>query len=122
MSRRRRLLLADRALRDIEEIEDYSKERWGDQTASRFLDDLQAALERLREHPELLRQEEGFQASGFYRVNKHLLVCDLSGRALIVLTVLHGAMDTAARLAELEPELTLEVQILHRKLHSKRRV
>lgn len=66
-----KLLLTQRALRDFVDIEAYSTEQWGKRTANRYLSDLEAGLERIRENPELLRSEEGFHASlRFYSVSR----------------------------------------------------
>ena len=51
-----KLLLTQRALRDFAEIESYSIEQRGKRTASRYVSDLEAGLERIRENPELLHE------------------------------------------------------------------
>ncbi len=69
-----------------------------------------------------MRPEEGFHAElSFYRVNKHLLVCDVSPNAVILLTVIHASRDIPSRLAELQPTLVNEVELLHRQLQDTRR-
>ena len=123
LSRRRRndkaaLVLTERAISDLREVERYSTARWGSKATDKYLDDLAAALDRISENPDLLRREPGL-ATGlyFYRVRKHVLVCDYRDRAVVVLAIVHTAMDLAARLAELEPRLSAEAGILHEKLH-----
>ncbi len=62
----------------------------------------------------MLREEPAFHDSlKFYRVAKHLLVCEtgIEGR-IIVIAVIHASMDIPARLAEIEPKLALEVEFL----------
>jgi toxin ParE1/3/4 len=110
--------LTQRALSDLREIERFSIREWGRKTADRYLDDIEAALDRLRENPEILRLEPDF-APGlhFYRVKKHFLVCDCQDALIIVLTVIHTSMDLPARLLELEPRLATESQLLRAKLH-----
>jgi toxin ParE1/3/4 len=113
------LLLTQRALRDIQDIRKYSAERWGKTAAEKYLDELEAGLVRLKEHPHLLKAEADFHAAlMFYRVNRHLLVCDTQPRSIVVLTVIHSSMDIPSRLAELQPTLAAEVEILHRRLAS----
>lgn len=113
------LRLTGRALRDIQTIFDYSVERWGKQIAEKYLDDLEAGLQRLKEHPDLLKPEPDFHSAlMFYRVNKHLLVCDVRAQAIVVLTVVHASMDIPSRLGELQPSLAAEIEILHRKLQA----
>lgn len=112
-----RLLLTDSALRAVTEIEQYSQETWGKTVAARYLDDLEAALERLRQNPELLRHEPRFHDHfGFYRVNKHLLVCDIQRKAVFVLAIIHATRDIPERLADLEPTLKSEIAMLHEKI------
>lgn len=53
----------------------------------------------------------------YYRINKHLIVCDVADRSAVVLAVLHVSMDFPTRLAELQPTLSNEVELLHRQLH-----
>lgn len=94
--------------------------RWGKETAEKYLDELELGLLRIAEHPDLLTAEEDLHAAlQFYRVNKHLLVCDRQEKSVVVLTVVHSSMDISSRLAELQPMLAAEVEILHRKLKGK---
>jgi toxin ParE1/3/4 len=115
-----KLLLTRRALRDIQGISDYSTERWGKRIAGRYLDEIEAGLERLKLNPGLSKPEPDFHpALTFYRVKKHLLVCDARPESIVVLTIVHSGMDIPARLAELEPALIAEVELLHHKLRAK---
>mgnify|MGYP000492313585 CR=1 FL=1 len=114
------LLLTDRSLSDIAAIEQYSIEQWGKKTAAKYLAQIEDALSRIKGNPHLLRQEAGFhQFLQFYTVNKHVLVFDIQGNDIILLTVFHGSMDIPARLAELEPTLAVEVKLLHQRLQRK---
>ena len=115
------LLLTRRALRDLQGVLDYSIEQWGKTVAEQYLDALEAGLQRLREQPDLLRAEPDlYPALQFYRVNRHLFVCDVRQGAIVVLTVIHSSMDVPSRLGELQPTLAAEVEILHRRLHRDR--
>lgn len=112
-----KLLLTDRALTDIAEIEAYSIREWGKRTAAKYLTELEAALVRLQEKPDLLRSEPDFHPQlSFYRINKHLLVCDRQPKAIFLLTVVHASRDIPSRLADLQPTLAGEVELLHRQL------
>ncbi|MCW1923187.1 type II toxin-antitoxin system RelE/ParE family toxin [Luteolibacter arcticus] len=116
------LALSRRAVLDLAEIERYSIEQWGKKVAADYLDDIEAALKRLKEAPGLLRaRPELSENLKFYRVGRHLLVCALEGESIYVLAVKHGAMDLPERLAELEPHLVQEAGVLHQAfLRSKR--
>lgn len=119
MSRRvtSKLLLTQHALQDIQTIYEYSVEHWGKRAAEKYLDEIEAGLERVKSQPSLLRTEPDLHAAlTFYRINKHLLVCDISSESIVVLTVVHSSMDIPTRLAELQPTLAAEVELLHRRL------
>jgi toxin ParE1/3/4 len=116
-----KLELTQRALRDIQEIYDYSVERFGMRTAEKYLSEIEEALLRIKSRPSLLRPEGDFHKSlRFYRVNKHLLIADVLGDSIVVLTLLHTSMDLPARLAELQPTLAAEVEMLHKRLRAGR--
>jgi toxin ParE1/3/4 len=103
---------------DLRAIRDYTRDRWGEKKAERYLDDAEAALVRLSRHPGLLLSREGFHpALRFYVMNKHIFVCNVSKRRIIVLTVLASRMDVGGRLARLEPTLATEVELLIRQLN-----
>ena len=112
------LHMTQRSLRDLIAIEAYSVEQFGRRVANQYLDKLESGINRLKESPDLLREEPPFHASlKFYRIEKHVLVCETGVRGkIIVLTLLHGSMDIPARLAELEPTLAMEVAVLLKKL------
>lgn len=112
-----RVFLTERALSDLDGIERYSIKQWGRKVVDRYLGDIAAALDRIRDQPEILRLEPEFALGlHFYRVNKHILVCDVNQRLIIVLTVIHTSMDLPTRLQELEPQLMAEVEFLRNKL------
>jgi plasmid stabilization system protein ParE len=55
-----KLLIAQRALRDMADIEKYSVAQWGNRVATKYISDIEAALVRVQEKPDLLRPEEHF--------------------------------------------------------------
>lgn len=119
MSRRSRghVLLTRRALDDLAEIHAYSTSEWGHKSAEKYLNDLEAGLERVRQSPDLVEFSPDLHpALGFYRVRKHLYACDVQGDSIVVLTVMHASMDIPRRLSELEPTLAAEVELLHQTL------
>lgn len=119
---RTRVHLTSHALDALADIFAYSKSQWGRQTAERYLDELEAGLERIRLQPDLVRAlPELHAAFGFYRVNQHLLVCDVRRSSIVVLTIVHASLDIPSRLAELEPGLAAEVALLHRSLENRKR-
>jgi len=106
--------LSRRALRDLEQIEQYSEERWGKRVAEEYLQSIEDALIRLKRKPDLLRARpdisEHFE---FYRVREHVLVCVQLHDRIYILTIKHTSMDLPERLVELEPQLLLEARLLH---------
>jgi len=116
------LLLTQKALRDLKEIEVYSVKQFSRKTADRYLDDLESGLQRIIEDPENLELiPEMHPSLRFYRVHKHLLACDVQANSIVVLTVIHASMDISERLAELQPLLSQEVEMLYRRLARRRR-
>lgn len=115
------LHLTQRALRDIDEIDRYSIEHWGDRVAGKYVRDLQAALDRLVESPDLLKERADLSLRlRFYRVREHFLVCDVIDSRIYVLAVRHTSMDLPNRLLELEPQLVFEADILHARITDQR--
>ena len=121
-ARKTEVHLTEKALRDIAAIRRYSVKEFGKRVATKYVDALQAAFTLIKEQPGLLRVEQGFHDQlRFYRVEKHLLVCDVQRSDIFVLTVLSTSQDVAARLADLQPTIALETELLHRKLQQARR-
>ena len=116
-----KLLLTDRALSDIDAIEQYSVERWGTQVADQYLADLDAALGRLAKDISLFRERYDYTGRlRFYNVREHVLVGDVIGVVGFVLTVWHGGMDFIDRLPNIEPDLLHEAEIMARQIYADR--
>jgi toxin ParE1/3/4 len=112
--------LSRRALLDLEEIWQYSVTTWGEMVASDYLQNIEDALNRLRQNPGLITAKPEVEDSLlFYRVNLHFLVCSTLGDAIYVLTVKHGASDLPSRIGELEPCLLKEADMLKHALRKK---
>ncbi len=110
--------LTDRALRDIVGIESHSIEQFGKRVAAQYVGKIEAGIGRVSDNPDLLRQESHFHESlKFYRIEQHLLVCETGIECeIIILTLLHASMDIPSRLAELEPNLSMETEMLLKQL------
>jgi len=90
-----RYLLSPAAQADLEQICDYTRDRWGADPAEQYLRELQRAVERIAANPQIGRQcdeiRPGYRklAAGshtlFYRVNAEDVVD--------VIRVLHQRMD-----------------------------
>jgi plasmid stabilization system protein ParE len=111
--------LTNRALRDIANIESYSLEKIGERVTSQYIGKLEAGIGRVSDNAELLREESLFHESlKFYRIEQHLLVCETGIEdKIIILTLLHASMDIPSRLAELEPKLSIEAELMLKRLY-----
>lgn len=88
----------------------------------KYLKDIESSLRLIEDNPGILRTLDGMPAQlQFHRVNKHWVVCDVTPRTIVMLTVIHASMDVPARLAELVPQLSAEVALLHGQLESRRK-
>jgi toxin ParE1/3/4 len=117
-----RLLLTQRAISDLLEIETYTVETWGAKQAAKYLSDIESGMRLIRENPGVLQSGAGLPDElRYHHVNKHLLICDVQSASIVVLTVIHASMDVPARLAELVPQLADEVAALHQRLASRDR-
>jgi len=113
-----RLALTRRAIEDLRQIERHSVKEWGRKVADKYLDDVTAALDRISQSPQLLQDNRvGIPGLSFYRIRRHVLVCDYRDNSVIVLTVIPTSMDLPARLLELESRLLTETQILRARLY-----
>jgi plasmid stabilization system protein ParE len=109
--------LTDRTLQDLIAIEEYSITTWGKKVAAKYMSDIESGLQRIADNLGLLREEPNLrECLYFYRVNKHLLVCDAQAKTIYVLTVINANMDISEHLNQLEPTLKLEVEMLHQQL------
>ena len=111
-----KVVLTQRALRGIKQIDVYSVDTFGQNVADEYMADMDRAFDLLSESPDLLRvQPEISGRLRFYRVRHHFLVCDVIEGQIYVLAVMHGSMDLPNRIGELEPQLIQEVTLMHRR-------
>ena len=120
--RRVTLHLTKRAISDLLGIKAYSIERWGKRVATKYLKEIEAGLQLIREDPVyFVRSRACWRRLRFYRVNKHFVVCDVAPESIVALTVIHGSMDLPNRLGEFVPQLAAEVAILRDQLDASRK-
>ena len=118
-----RLEITATAYQDLDEIEAYTVRVWGAAQAEKYLDSIYAAIDRIMEAPShLLKSNARISANlVFYRVEKHLIFCDLNEDCLSVLTIQHAARDLPSRLAKFEASLPSDAAILHKKAQATRK-
>lgn len=122
-SRGPQLAFTDRALFDLTQILEYTEETWGKRTANKYRDKFASAFDRLKGHPEFLQQfPEIHEGVRFYRVEKHLLVCEvIRKRDIIVLAIPHASMDLPKRMKDLLPQLSAEIELLRKRFINSRK-
>jgi plasmid stabilization system protein ParE len=108
--------LSYRALRDLDDVESYSKKRWGTRVANKYLKSIESALILLKNNSSLLRTRPDLSLHfQLYRVQSHVLVCVVKDKNVFILTISHSSMDIRTRLLELEPHLLSEAAALYKK-------
>lgn len=79
---------------DLIEIWLYSYEQWGEAQADTYFDELDAAINRLGEYPELGKRcdyiRDGYRA---FQISQHVVYYTVTESAIHVIRVLHGRMD-----------------------------
>lgn len=106
---------------NLNAIYEYSVDTWGKRVARKYIKDIDSAIQRIQDHPDLLFSAPDFHPHlRFYQVNKHLLVCDVEKNSIAVLGLVSTSMDIAKLLTKLQPRLAKEVEILHARAHQNR--
>ena len=89
-----RLEQSRRAQADLEDIRDFSAERFGVARAIRYLDAVEDAFRRLLDHPEIgMRRPDLGEAVRSYPAGEHRIYYRALPDRVVVLRVLHKAMD-----------------------------
>lgn len=113
--------LTFRALEDLQEIYDYSLEKWGEKVSLNYMRKLEDALKLLENQPNLLRINPAVSSRFvLFPVEQHYLICDCWGMDIVVLTVKHVSMNLLDRLKDLEPTLEAEARALYQRIADSR--
>ena len=97
------LILSPSAIRDLQEISDYTLHTWGAEQEDRYLKGLWAKLAEIQSNPESLRLREDLaKGCRSVRHEKHVIFFSIKGQRLQVIRILHGAMDFNRHLADEE--------------------
>lgn len=90
-----------RAERDLREIWRYTFENWGDRQADAYLATIDAAIRKLAEGS-ARSADWSHVAPGLRRliVRRHRIFCRVAGEQIVILRVLHEAMDVEAAVGE----------------------
>ncbi len=115
-----KVLLTDRAISDLLEIESYSISKWGKSAASKYMGKFEKTFKLLELNPDLLLANEALgEPLLFFRVDKHLLACVKIKPGVAVLTIVHANRDLDTILHELLPTLKEETILLLSRLPKK---
>lgn len=116
------LHITDRAALEVYKIEEYSRKEWGKQQANKYINDIDKILDLLREHPNLLRAKpEISKHLKFYTSGEHTLIFEKINNDIYFITIKYAGMELDKRIAELEPTLRKEVEIMHKKVIESRK-
>lgn len=93
-----KLKLRAAAARDLDTIFDYGATRHGVETATSYLRDLQAGMDRLLDYPEL-GTDSGIRPDlRSLGVREHRIFYRVEGKAVVIVRVLHKTMDIGRHL------------------------
>lgn len=92
-----RYRLAPRALRDIDQITDYTLATWGERQAEKYLTELDQRFRWIAQNPKAgrLRDEigEGYRS---FPHSAHVIFYLIDSEDVVIIGVPHGAMDIEA--------------------------
>ena len=90
-----RYVLSPAARADLEQIWDYTCDRWGDDQAEQYVREIQRAIERAVDNPEIGRAcDEVRPGYGKHPVGTHMLYYRIAGVDVIdMVRILHQRMD-----------------------------
>ncbi len=113
MIKKSKLVLTDRAISDLLQIEEYSICKWGKKVTVKYLTKFEKTFKLIELNPDILLPNPQIHGDLlFYRVEKHLLACVRYKNFIAILTIAHANRDLVFILHELLPNLKEEVKIL----------
>jgi toxin ParE1/3/4 len=94
-----RFVISPRARADIDDIWNYTVERWGERQAEIYLRLLKAAVDAVAKDPDIGRECDEVRA-GYrrYTVGSHVLFYRVIATAVVVVRILHQRMDVERHL------------------------
>jgi toxin ParE1/3/4 len=95
-----RAIISLRAQADIEEIWEYTAERWSDRQAEAYLRLINAAVDTVTVNPEAGRSYHDYLRPGYrkYLVGSHVLFYRVTNTDVVVVRILHQRMDVEPHL------------------------
>ncbi len=115
-ARKAKVLIADRAVADLLEIESYTIDHWGKSQAEKYLDAFDRFFNLLESEPGILRPIPLVDTLLSHTVESHVVVCTRWNEDVLVLTIVHASRDIATHLDRLLPTLKFEAESLKKRL------
>lgn len=96
----RSIKYARRANADLEDITDYTARTWGADQAKRYIRDIRTQIERIASG-DAIAQPLRVARDGLFkcRVNRHFIVFEQTDDFILIVRVLHEAMDIPRHIA-----------------------
>ena len=90
----REIVIRPRAREDLIGIWRYSFDEWGEAQADKYLEELEAGIKQLQQHPHLGKDRDDVRA-GYrsLRVNQHIVYYVLTSSSIRIVRVLHTQME-----------------------------
>ena len=90
---------AQRANADFEDIIDYTARTWGTKQAKKYIKSIRSKIQSIAEGSEHL-QSLNVERANIYqaRVNRHLIILEMSDTEIRIVRILHEAMDVPRHL------------------------
>jgi toxin ParE1/3/4 len=88
------------AIEDLLGIWLYTDERWGEEQADRYQDELHAACQRIASGEAVTSAVEGKNEVRYVHSGRHFIFYVPQGAEVMIIAVLHERMDLPARLAK----------------------
>ena len=92
--------LSHKALRDLDNIWDYSRGLWGARRGAAYLRDIRTAIELVAERPSIGAVLEDLPAYRRRPVGSHMILYRLQDGVIMIVRVLHQNMDATRALSE----------------------
>lgn len=115
-ARKAKVFLTGRAIADLQDIEAYTKEKWGDAQAAKYLDAFDRFFGLVEAEPGILLPIPFVDQLITHSVESHVVVCTKWNDDVLVLTIVHGSRDLLPHLNRLLPTLTSEVGLMKKRL------
>jgi plasmid stabilization system protein ParE len=113
-AKKARVLLTDRAITDLEEIDSYSTDKWGAAQAAKYLDAFDQFFRLVETEPGILLPIPIIDTLLTHSVGSHVVVCTVRNSDVLVLTIVHASRDLVSHLDRLLPNLKYEVEKMHK--------